>query len=51
MENNFTLEDARNLLDVFTLNDLLERADLAEEEVLVFLVESGIMDPPETKPL
>lgn len=46
-----TLKRAKDLLDTYTLNQLLEDNGLSEEEVLVFLVEQGLLELPETQPL
>lgn len=46
-----TVEQARALLDVYSLEEILERSDLTEEEVLMELYESGVLRLPEVQPL
>jgi len=45
------LEQIRHLLDVYTLSEILLRADATEEDVLLFLVSEGFLSLPEVKPV
>jgi hypothetical protein len=46
-----TARRAAQLLETYSLQDLLEQADLTEADVLVVLVEQGLLELPETQPL
>jgi hypothetical protein len=45
------LKAIQNLLDVYTLEEILLRADVSDEDVLLFLVEEGFLKLPEVKPV
>jgi hypothetical protein len=45
------LKTIQNLLDTYTLSEILHRADVEEEDVLVFLVSEGFLSLPEVKPV
>jgi hypothetical protein len=46
-----TLQKAKELLEVYSLTDIIEENDLTEEEVLVALSEQGLIQLPEVQPL
>lgn len=46
-----THKKAKELLEVYSLAELLEQNDLTEEEVLVALSEQGMIKLPEVQPL
>lgn len=46
-----TIERARELLETYTLDELLEQSELTEEDVLIVLAEQGLLELPETQPL
>lgn len=41
----------QDLLDLYTLSEVLLRADATEEDVLLFLVNEGFLTLPEVKPV
>lgn len=46
-DNNTTHELIDELLSLFTLEEILEMNDLSEEEVLLILLEGGMIGEPE----
>lgn len=45
------LEQIQKLLDVYTLEEVLLRADVTIEDALLFLVSEGMLQLPEVKPV
>ena len=45
------LERARQILETYPLEEILENNDLTEADVLVILIEQGVIELPETQPL
>lgn len=46
-----THQKAKELLETYSLDELLEQNDLTEEDVLVALSEQGLIQLPEVQPL
>lgn len=46
-----TRKRAQELLETYTLQELMEMGDLDEEDVLMILVNNGHLTLPETQPL
>jgi len=45
------ISEYRNILETYTLEDILEMNDLTEEDALEFLVEEGFIELPENLPV
>lgn len=50
-EKNTPLLEIQKLLDLYSLSEILLRADVTEEDVLFFLVSEGFLSLPEVKPV
>lgn len=45
------VSEAEHLLDIYSLEELLEMNDLTEADALVYLVNTNYISPPEITPL
>lgn len=46
-----SLEDIKNILDIYTLEEVIELNDASVEDVLFFLVEERMLELPDPEPL
>ena len=49
--NVIALEEAEHLLEIYTLEEILDHNDLTEADALLFLLDEEFLELPEPKPL